>query len=577
MTGSAVRVPEGDNPVNSLRDVVLSYFYPVSGTVVGVSREAVTISVQTEHSLKNGIRLSVYREGKPYYHPVTKEQIGRTESRIGRIEINGMQSGTTRDHPGERLYTCRVIKGSPVVGDIVRVSSSIISLAFFQDKKADWTISEMFYASLRDSGRFRLLESYTTTYERGELAQRARDLGAEAVMLFSTPAKNEKMFLKAQLIWPEDGSVFAEFEEIVEPSIARGLVPEDELIALGSIEGEPWGQHKLVGGELMAMGDVDGNRGRELVVSDGNDIRIYNYEDELREAWVIKGNRQARHISLDVLDFNKNGIAEIFVTSLTGDDFDSDISDGVIMKKKNVHDIVSFVIEYDPSEGYRRIWERAPYALRVVGTALLMQGFTPNKALSGPVYRGIWKDGHYETGTPLELPDDVGIYGFTYVDWDNSGRPHVLAFDDKGYLRLYSGGELLWNSKESYGRFDMSFEKKTYSVVQTDEEWVVKGRLIPVKTNRGQEALVVKRIPFLSKLPGLGYKKAEVYSIWWDGEIMDESMVMGGVYGSVTDYWLEGNNLLLLARPNFLVSLKTALAGDFVKGSLLYYYNLTGE
>ncbi len=557
---SGANTTENNNPIYTVRDSVLSYFYPVSGIIVGVEKELVKVNFLTEKRLKKGMRFSVFREGKPFYHPVTKEPFGKSEEFIGRIEIGEARLESTPTHSEEESYLCSVVNGSPKIGDIVRITSSRIKLAFFQDKKAEWTLSEVFYNSLKDSGRFDFLESYTKTYDPKELSMLARELGAEAVLLFSTPLKDENIFLNVKLFWAEDAATFAEIEKAVGPSLVKELMPEEELISIGSIEEEPWGSYKLAGGEFFAMGDVDGNNERELIVSDGNNIRIYSYKQEPREIWFIKGNPQENILSIDVLDLNKNGRAEIFVTSL---------------RDKNIMN--SFVVEYDPSEGYRRIWNKAPYVLRVIGKTLLMQSFTPFKTFTGPVYKGVWKGGHYQTGKPLELPAGINIYGFTYVDWQDNGHSHILAFDDDGYLNLYSSSELIWKSKESYGRFEGSFKRKTYSVVNPEKKWFVKGRLVLVKTKRGQEVIVVKKIPFVSRVPGLGYEKAEVYSLWWDSEVMDKTLVLGGIDGTVTDYWVEGNDLLLIAKPNLLAFLTRVLSGDFVKGSILYYYNLTGK
>ncbi len=171
----------------------------------------------------------------------------------------------------------------------------------------------------------------------------------------------------------------------------------------------------------------------------------------------------------------------------------------------------------------------------------------------------------------------MNIFGFTFVDWQKSGHPDILAVNDRGYLNLYRKSELIWHSDESYGRFDVSFEKKSYSAVDTDKEWFVKGRLVTVTTNRGQEVIVIKRIPFAAAVPGAGHKKTEVYSLWWNGGVMEETMLLGGINASVTDYWVEGDNLMLISKLNLLGFFKKMISGEFVKGSILYYFNLTGK
>ncbi|MEF9426562.1 MAG: hypothetical protein L0956_05080, partial [Candidatus Mariimomonas ferrooxydans] len=183
--GSSADLTGGDNAIHKARDSVLSYFYPQSGVITGVENGTVNVKFSTEEKLRKGMRFSVFREGKPFYHPVTKEPMGKTEELIGRIEISEVQPGI--DHENDGSCLCRIVRGSLEIGDTVRITSSRIKLAFFQDKKADWSLSEVFYEALKESGRFDILESYTKNYEPDELSEAARGLGAEAVLMFSTP------------------------------------------------------------------------------------------------------------------------------------------------------------------------------------------------------------------------------------------------------------------------------------------------------------------------------------------------------------------------------------------------------
>ncbi len=126
-------------------------------------------------------------------------------------------------------------------------------------------------------------------------------------------------------------------------------------------------------------------------------------------------------------------------------------------------------------------------------------------------------------------------------------------------------------------RFDRSFDKENKGIITYEEKWFAKGRLLRVMTKQGQEVLVIKKIPFLPMVPGLGYKNAEVYSLWWDGEEMNETLILSGIHGTVSDYWLEQNSLLLIAKPNLSVFFTNAFSGNFMKTSTLYFYNLTGK
>jgi len=311
LSGDAPQNAEAGHPIASARDFVLSYFTPADGVVTDVAGGIVSVAFEGQADIKQGMRLSVYRKGKPFYHPVTKELLGNTEEFIGEIEVK-----ETKGPDG--LYKCTALKGEIKAGDVARITASKIKLAFFQERNSDWMLSEAFYSALKDTGRFEILESYTPTYQREELARLARNLNAEAFLLFSTSIKDEKKLLHIKLFWAEDAKVFADMEELAGSETAKMLSPGEELISSSLANKEPLGSYHLPYGELFAIGDVDGDGKKELVVGEGNKMSIYSFEDRLQEVWSMKGSPQDKYLSIDVLDVNDNGQAEIFVTCMTG-------------------------------------------------------------------------------------------------------------------------------------------------------------------------------------------------------------------------------------------------------------------
>jgi hypothetical protein len=95
-----------------------------------------------------------------------------------------------------------------------------------------------------------------------------------------------------------------------------------------------------------------------------------------------------------------------------------------------------------------------------------------------------------------------------------------------------------------------------------------------VKTGRGEEIIVVNKIPVAERVPGLGASGAEIYSLWWDSGVMDEKLILSRIPGDLTDYWIEGNKLFFIVKGNLLSFIKNAVTGELLKGSVLYYYNL---
>lgn len=553
-------VPAG---VESARDAVLGYFVPVNADITNVQDRNVKIRPREEVKLRKGMRFSVFREGVPFYHPVTNELIGSSEDLVGRIEITG-------EDAVDGVFPGIIIKGAVKEGDKARISSSRIKMAFFQDRKADWNVSEAFYVALKDSGRFEFVEAYAPDYSADTVSKLAREHGAEAVLVFSTPDKDGRRFINIKLYWAEDSGMAG---EIAEETRQAGIIsaPDEEFISGVFKDAKPWRTFELPGGLLIAMGDVDGNGTDEFAVSDGREIRIYSVKDDFRELWKIKTEGGGTHLSLDILDVNNNGRAEIFVTSVVNPGM---IRSGEGDLSKEDMSVNSFVLEYDPVGGYRRIEENIPYFLRTMGKSLLMQRYSGSRIFGGPVYKAKWNGSQYGPDAPLVLPEAANIYGFAYVDWKDEGKSDVMTYDSDGYLCLYDdSGALKWKSEKSYGPYTFSFESKTRSLANPVVKWAVRGRLAVVKTYRGQEIVAVSREPVISALPGLGANKAEVHTLWWDGSVMDSKMIMNEIYGSVTDYLVQGRELFLVARAGISMFLSRLAQGEFSGSSLLFYYN----
>jgi hypothetical protein len=560
-----------NNAISGLRNSVLSYFIPSSGTVIGVGDSGVKIQLNDENTARNGMRFDVFRKGAPFHHPVTGELIGYSEDKVGTIEV--------MEEASEGEYSGTAIKGDIKTGDTVRITSSKIKLAFFQDRKADWALSEAFFQSLKDSGRFELLESYVAGYGPDVLAGKAGELGAGAVLMFSTPTRDKRTYLNVKLYWSDDAKMFMEIEDMVSQRTVERLKTEDEFISSSLANQDPWASYEIQDGLLISMGDVDNDGAQEVVISDGQDIRIYTLKDELQEVWVIKGKAEEQHLSIDILDFNKNGMAEIFVTTLVnGDTSSAGLSDSIQPIDKKRSKLRSYIIEYGPSDGYKKISVEMPYFFRVIGNTLLMQKFASRKIFSGEVHEGEWKDGRYRPAKPVKLPAGANIYGFTFVDWRNNGETGLITFDDDGYLTLYDHEEnSVWKSGKSFGKFQLSFSESRQSITYPVTKWSVRGRLITIKTKRGQEVLVVRRIPFASRVPGLGTSGAEAYSLWWDGSEMNSNLLLSEVSGSITDYWMDKGKLFLIAKGSIISFVKNAATGELSKGGMLYYFKFDSK
>ncbi len=534
--------------IGNARNRVLAYFNRVDGSVEKVDNGSAFIRVTGQTRLIMGMRFSVFREAGIFHHPVTNEPIGSSDEYIGRIEV-------TDDEPADGLYTCAILSGGISAGDKIRITSSRIKLAFFQDRSSDWTVSELFYDALNETGRFEILESFTSTYEPEVLTELAGKLGAEAVLLFSTSSVKKSKNLHIKLFWAEDAKIFSQIDEpLTQKSVE---LTSDNTKTFPASSGEEGLQkiYELDGGHLFAIGDADGDGRENVVIGDSNNVIIYSVNDVLKEKWSAKGPRSGSILSIDMLDANNNGRREIFVTALV-----------------NNSRIRSFVIEYDPDRGFHKVAENIPYFLRVTGNSLLMQKFGQSGTFSGPVYEGLWREGKYRTGSKLKLFDDVNIYGFAYVDLLGNGQSQVISIDDKGFLKLYDHkGGIDWESGRSFGKPEISFRREISSDMEYSE-WFVRGRLMTMAMDRKEALVVINRIPASSILPELGSRGGEVYLLWKENGVMQQKLIQKEIPGSITDYLIKDNNMFLISRGSTLSNIKNFASGKSRKSSLFFHF-----
>jgi hypothetical protein len=132
-----------DNPLNKMRDETISYFKPIAGRVTKAEGQKVFVSLGKKDSVREGMRLSILREGVTFTHPVTKEPLGKLESPVGRLEIKEI---------GIDSSVGTIVTGEAKEGDKVRISEKQVSMLFCQSKGIDWNIADSYFRSLKETG-----------------------------------------------------------------------------------------------------------------------------------------------------------------------------------------------------------------------------------------------------------------------------------------------------------------------------------------------------------------------------------------------------------------------------------------
>lgn len=546
----------GENPLDRMTDDVLSYFKPVHGIITKVEGKTGFVNIGGKDAVRKGMRFTVVREEAPFRHPVTKELLGKMESFIGRLEIREAAADSAI---GE------IVEGDPREGDKIRISEIPVNILFCQSKGVDWQIADSYYRKLKDTGRFNIIDTAVETEDPAEVIREAKRLQADVALLLTAKKTDKGVFLTRKLFWASDGSKFDEADTAVDAASAKEMTFGGQFITLPSQEA--WLQIDAPGGaKLLTVCDIDGDGKQELILSSGKDIAAYTYDAELHPAFGgvgIKGSSDDDHLWLDSIDLNKNGRDEIIVTSMKGDT------------------VVSSIYEYN-SNGFILLYKTDMF-LRKIDDRLMAQPYSRSYGFDGEIFNMRW-EGEYKKGEAVAFPEGVSLYDFIFFEDPKAGTL-LLSYDEGGFFSAYDENRRkLWRSKNSTGNFLRTFKKFRPSTLTENDlvlgdtplvdrgSWSIKDRLC--RENR--DILYVKRIPLLDMVQGIGYKKSQIRILRWNGLSMEDDVLVDNIGGTLLDYAVVHDKIIVLASPLFGIKPGNILKGENPVNTELLIYPLKG-
>src|SRR5208337_3206013 len=169
-TGQDAVQNEADAALKLLKDEALSYFNPVAGKVTSVEGNSVKIEPGSQESVKKGMRLTAFKEGANFIHPVTKEPLGKIELPVGTIEITSVAA---HDAAGV------ILKGDPAhfADARLKIPATKVRILFYQGD-IDWFLGDAYYQMLKETNRFELIDTDNQTNDIPKILAEAKSKGA---------------------------------------------------------------------------------------------------------------------------------------------------------------------------------------------------------------------------------------------------------------------------------------------------------------------------------------------------------------------------------------------------------------
>jgi len=549
-----------DDPLAKLSGETLQFFSPVAGKIVHAEGSTITFTVDVKEPLRPGMRLNILSEGEPFRHPVTREILGKAESHAGKAEV--------RDVKGDQV-TGEVVEGAAKEGDRVRISETKVRMAFIQEKKVDWYLGDDLYRRLKTSGRIAMVDTGLETGDEKTAIAEAKKIGTEVLLLLTVKEADKGTLLREQLFWVADGSRFYDAEVKVDVAFTKDLRFGAEFFT--PLSGEAIFRYSLpYSARFVVTGDFDGDGQQEIAVSTGKDIHTYLPAGDLQPLWEIKDITRGEQVWMDTIDLNGNGRDELIITLMSsGGPPDKSSSDSLVSSVRP-GDVVSVVYELAGSE-FKKIGT-VNYFLRRVGTSLIGQMYSSSDGFKDDVFTVVWDDG-YKRGEKVTLPKAITIYDYVGIEGQEKEQA-LFTYDEKGFLNIFNDkGIRIWRSSSDTGGFITTFKKPVPASYVEAGEWSIKDRLL----TRGKEVLVVYRIPIVNMAKNVGYKSSLIKSYWWNGFSMDERTILEGVPGTLLDYALAGDKVVVLNSPVLGIKFDNILKGESPLGSTLQIYSVRGR
>jgi TolB-like protein len=287
----------------------------------------------------------------------------------------------------------------------------------------------------------------------------------------------------------------------------------------------------------LDIGDVDGDKKNELVMMDRHTLYIFNYDGEkLKLILKVEQGNEHNFLTLDVADVNRNGVAEIIVTSVVLDE------------------LRSFILEYEGGK-FRKIAEKENWYFRVLdhpkeGPLLMGQRMSSEGLVSGPIYRFVWKKTSFERGPKMDLPKEAKIFGLTVADIRSQGTSDCVILEDSERLNIISAdGKFSWRSKVLYGGTNNFYDTKKkrdpgWAYKEQGPDWrvYIPGRIIAKDLDGdGLKEVIINTNHRSSRLSdrGRNYESGEIYSLVWQDGDLDTQWKTREINGYISDFQLR--------------------------------------
>jgi hypothetical protein len=474
--------PGGGDPYQrvslALAQGLVAMFPVAEGYVVSVADGEAYVDLAEKDLMRPGMELQLYRPGAEMVHPVTKQVLGTFETDLGYLRLTEVREKYSRGG-------IEAAEGMAVAaGDRVRVSArrlrALLSLAGSAPGVETGPLALALLGRGAESGRFTLVDEPVWTPALAGATPQAvagdpaslRALGERAgadLLLLATVEPGARPVVAIDVRSLRTGASLGVLREAwpggAEPTVGAarpgqpvaaaapaptplpppsGDAPAAAAQPAAAVSPEA-GEGEYVirelpgGGRALAAGDILGEGRVEVLISDGDRLVLYRWEEkQLSWRWDEERRGGRRVVALDAADLDGDARAEVLVSTVAWGRVATEIRSWRSGKLETVGVADGLYLRAVPRPGG--------------ATLLLGQRAGIDEVLTGRVEEYRWRPGSVERVEGTALPRGVGIFGLALAPAGNPAALYSLARNS--YLYAFDAdGKPLWRSARTYGGY----------------------------------------------------------------------------------------------------------------------------
>jgi hypothetical protein len=519
-------------------------FPSLEGRVVAVNENWGMVDLGRDRGVFPGMVFTVFRQGKPFYHPVTGALLGYTEDDIGVLQV-------VRTYPQASLGFMKV-REKVKPGDGVRITAAKVNLYLFPfiDKTGEGFNLMAFTQRLRtylgETNRFnifgeeKVILTISSASEGGYL-DALKKLESDpkvcgAALVGSIVKEKGDYYFKGDIISLDTGKRIDAFYVMLGKGGWRPVIERDLVFASPN-----W----VDNGVAMGVGDLDGDGRPEVLLAFGNRLDLYRVDVKASTMKLILSfplKARTRLVSLDVVDLDGDGKAEIVLS--TADETFFALRSSILSldpQKREWHYVVRGKEMF--IRGYNVAGERL----------LLVQSISKEDPLAYAPRLARLVKGKIKKEKELKgLRGDL-ICGAQLVDLDNDGSLEVLVNEEgRVILKTPLKGEILWDTSGIHGNWGMAFffrqplaksfyyegeeflEEKDY-MQYAEDVLAVPGRSLVFKDGDHYKLALFTNQPDAWGVHFSPYDKSMIRMFLWRGSYFDNTGWIRRLQGGVID------------------------------------------